>query len=83
VSSTDIMVCVMGKEYTAYADEVAQELRDSGKNVAINYTYKSTGDQIKSAGKQSISHIVVIGEEEVANKSYKIKSLESGEEIQK
>jgi histidyl-tRNA synthetase len=65
----------MDKNCVAYAEEVAKELRNSGKNVAINYTFKSIGDQIKSATKQSIPNVIVIGEDEAKNKSYEIKKL--------
>jgi histidyl-tRNA synthetase len=75
VSSTEIMVCPMNKEASSYADEVAKELRDSGKNVCVNYTYKSIGDQIKSAEKQSIPNVIIIGENEVKNKTYTIKNI--------
>ena len=75
VSSTEIMICPMNKEACAYADEVAKELRDSGKNVCVNYTYKSVGDQIKSAEKQSIPNVVIIGEDEAKNKTYTIKNI--------
>ena len=75
VSSTEIMVCPMNKVVCPYADEVAKELRDSGKNVCVNYTYKSVGDQIKSAEKQSIPNVIIIGEDEVKNKTYTIKNI--------
>jgi histidyl-tRNA synthetase len=75
VSSTNIMVCPMNEEASSYADEVAKELRDSGKNVCVNYTYKSVGDQIKSAEKQSIPNVIIIGEDEVKNKTYTIKNI--------
>lgn len=74
-SSTDIMVCVMNEECRAYASTVAEELRSQGKNVAVNYSYKSTNDQIKAARKQSIPCIVVIGENESQSKTYTIKDL--------
>lgn len=81
MSSAEIMVCVMDEASKAYADTIANDLRKTGKNVAVNYTYKSIGDQIKSATKQSIPYVIVIGEEEAKNKSYKIKNLDTGEEI--
>ncbi len=79
-SSAEIMVCVIDEASREYADAVADELRATGKNVAVNYTYKSIGDQIKSAVKQAIAYIIVIGEEEAKNKSYKIKNLDTGAE---
>ncbi len=81
VSSAEIMICIMEESSRSYAEEVASNLRASGKNVAVNYTYKSVGDQIKGATKQEIPFVIVIGEEEVKSKTYKMKNLETGEEI--
>ncbi|MBU3668378.1 MAG: histidine--tRNA ligase [Candidatus Taylorbacteria bacterium] len=74
-SSASYMICIMDKSATDYADQVAKELRNEGKNVCVNYSYKSIGDQIKSALKQSIQYCIVIGEDEVKNKTYTIKDL--------
>ncbi len=71
-SSADIMICPMSKEELPYAEEVAKELRAT-KNVSINYSYKSIGDQLKSAAKQSIPQYIVIGENEARDKAYTIK----------
>lgn len=74
-SSTTHMICVMSEASLPYAEEVANELRQAGKNVAVNYSYKSVGDQIKSATKQSIQYCIVIGEEEMKSKTYTIKDI--------
>lgn len=74
-STVDAMICVIDESAVAYADEVAKELRDSGKNIYVNYSFKSPGDQLKSATKQSIPYAIVIGEKEAESKSYEIKDL--------
>lgn len=76
-SSADIMVCIIDENATEYADEVAKELRAEGKNVAVNYSYRSMGDQLKSAEKQSIPKAIVIGEREAEAKKYEVKTLEA------
>jgi histidyl-tRNA synthetase len=74
-SSAEIMVCIMNKESQGYADQVARELRDTGSNVAVNYSYKSISDQTKAARKLSIQKVVIIGDDEAESKSYTVKSL--------
>jgi len=82
-STTDVMICVMSQEDVAYAEEVADELRNSGKNIAVNYSYKSVSDQLKSAGKQGIRQAIIIGSDESQSKSYKVKDLKTaGETVQ-
>jgi histidyl-tRNA synthetase len=77
-SVTDVMICVVDEDSTNYAEEVASELRDGDYNVAVNYTFKSIGDQIKSADKQAIPYVIIIGPDESAKKGYEIKELSSG-----
>ncbi len=69
------MICIMDKDAQDYADEVAETLRSEGKNVAVNYSYKSIGDQIKSAEKQGVQSVIVIGENEKNTKEYTVKDI--------
>lgn len=80
-STTDVMICLLDSEALNYAEEVAASLRAQDINVAINYSYKSLGDQIKSANKQSIPYIIPIGSQESDKKSYIIKDLATGTEV--
>ena len=79
-SKTALYICTMGKEFQEYANELAQNLREAGLNVAINLTDKKVGEQIKSADKQKIPYIICIGENEMKSGEFKLKNLKSGEE---
>ncbi len=79
--ATKIMICPLSEEDISGAEKVADELRIKEIPVAINFSGKSVGDQIKSAEKLSIPYVIVIGPDEVAGKAYKIKNLESGKEF--
>jgi histidyl-tRNA synthetase len=76
----DYYICVMSEAEAAFAENKAQELRDKGSRVAVDFTYKKIGDQIKSADKRGIPNIIVIGPEEVKSGKVKVKNLASGEE---
>jgi histidyl-tRNA synthetase len=58
-----------------YANEVSDALRKEEKNVAVNYDTKKVGDLMKIAEKNGIKNVIVIGEKEVEEKKYEIKSL--------
>ena len=77
---TDLYICTFGVEYQEYANELAQKLRESGINVAINLTTKKVGDQIKAADKQKIPNIICIGDDEMKSGEFKLKNLKTGEE---
>jgi histidyl-tRNA synthetase len=76
----DYYICIMGQGEAAFAEKKAQELREKGFRVAVDFTYKKIGDQIKSADKRGIPNVIVIGPEEVKSGKVKVKDLKSGEE---
>src|ERR1035437_2910147 len=76
----DYYVCIMSPAETAFAEKTAENLRTKGSRVAIDFTYKKIGDQIKSADKRGIQNVIVIGPEEVKSGKVKVKNLASGEE---
>lgn len=79
--ATKVMVCPMSKENIPAGSKVADEIRAKGFGVAINYSSKSIGDQIKSAEKLHIRHVVVIGDDETSSGNYKIKDIVEGKEF--
>jgi histidyl-tRNA synthetase len=80
-SSTHLSICPMSPEYISNANALAQALRKEGVSVAVDYTEKKIGDQIKTADKQHIPYIIVIGENEVKSDTYTLKHLATGTEI--
>ncbi|MAZ67519.1 histidine--tRNA ligase [bacterium] len=80
VSPTDLMICVLDKDTTSFANEVAQKLRDQDINVAVNYSYKKAGDQIKLADKKNIPFVACVGAQEIESGKLAVKHLASREE---
>jgi histidyl-tRNA synthetase len=76
----ELYICVMKKDYYEYAQEIAQKLREDGVKVAIDFSGRKIGDQIKTADKQKIPNIICIGEDEMKSGQFKVKNLQSGEE---
>jgi histidyl-tRNA synthetase len=80
----DYYVCVMSREESAFAEKIANDLRKNpssgGSRVAVDFTYKKIGDQIKSADKRGIQNVIVIGQEEAKSGKIKVKDLKTGEE---
>ncbi len=66
------------KEYSVVA-EVANKLRKDGKSVDIVLSDKKLGERMKYAGRLA-KFCAVIGEDECASQSYRLRDLETGEE---
>lgn len=80
VSPTKVMLCLLSPELYGDAVEITNTLRPKGINVAIDYTGRKIGDQIKSAGKKQIPYVLVVGQEEISSGQYTLKRLSDGEE---
>tara|TARA_B100000745_G_scaffold300564_1_gene255345 strand:+ start:24290 stop:25537 length:1248 start_codon:yes stop_codon:yes gene_type:complete len=80
VSPTDIMLCVLDEQSASIADTIAQNLRSQDINVAVNYSYKKVGDQIKLAIKKHIPFSACIGQQEAESGTLVVKHLATGEE---
>ena len=79
-STTDLYICTLNKEAVSLAQELAGTLRGEAINVAIDYTEKKVGDQIKWASKESIPFTICIGDEEIKSKVFAVKNLQTRKE---
>jgi histidyl-tRNA synthetase len=79
---TDIYICRTKEVDSSLVNSFANRLRDAGVNVAVDYTDRKIGDQIKNADKMHVPFIICFGEEEIKSGVYKIKNLATGEEKQ-
>lgn len=77
---TELYICIASASAKGFAQDLAQTLRSQALNVAIDYTNKKVGDQIKYADKMKIPFITVIGDNEISSGQIKIKKLETGVE---
>ena len=79
-SPTDLYICVIDENGYTFAHELAKNLRGEEINVAVDYTSKKAGDQIKIASKLFIPFTLCVGENEVNGGTMKLKNLKTGEE---
>ena len=80
-SSADLYICTIGKQNISYALKLAQKLRQNETRVTVDFSEKKVGDQIASAVKYGIPKVICIGDEEVKTTKFKIKTLETGQEV--
>ncbi len=78
---TLVYLVVYGDVYSQ-AIAVAEDLRTSGVNVAVDATGRKMDKMIKAADKKQIPYILVIGEREITEARFTLKRLEDGEEVQ-
>lgn len=79
-SPADIYLCLLNKDVAGFAQDLAQSIRNKGKKVSIDFSFRKIGDQIKNADRMNIPNVICIGEEEVKSGKLKIKNLKTGNE---
>lgn len=57
------------------ANKLAHDIREQGINVEVDLTERKVSAQVKTADKEKIPFVVVVGEEEVKTGKFKVKSL--------
>jgi histidyl-tRNA synthetase len=81
VSPTDLYLAVAAPSSQSFAAQLAQRLRRHDLTVAVDLTDKKVGDQVKTAAKKRVPFCIVVGEEEEKTGMYRLKHLESKQEI--
>jgi histidyl-tRNA synthetase len=77
--ATDAYVALIGDVETKSL-KVLAELRSGGLNLAVDLSGKRLGDQLKTADKKGIKHVIIIGEDELASGKFQLKDLASGKQ---
>lgn len=80
-SLVDACVVIVGDEQL-YSEAFAtiRQLRESGLNVAVDFSSRKVDKKISVAQKKDYQKLIFIGREELTSEQYKLKDLSSGQE---
>ena len=79
--ATELMIAIVEPEAGSHAIKLAQDLRREDVTVAINFSGKRVGDQIRQADKMKIPFVIAVGTNERESGRYIVKNLATGAEI--
>ena len=79
-SQTDFYIIPMNTEIESL--KLANEIRNLGFNVEIEMNNRKFKKSMDYANKEKIPYVIVLGEDEVEKKSFKIKNMFTGEQIE-
>ena len=77
--ATDVYICHL-EGFLTQASQLASDLRKAGVRVAEDLTDRKVSAQVKTADREKIPHVIVVGEEEAKSQKYKLKNLAASEE---
>ncbi len=80
-STTQVAILPFSEEFYGEADIIASEFRAHNINISVDYSNKKIGDRIAKIDKERIPYILIIGEEEMETKKFKLKRLSTKKEI--
>lgn len=79
--ATELMICIVDDSARAHGVQLAQSLRREDITVAVNFSGKRIGDQIRHADKMRIPFVIAVGANERDSGRYTVKNLSSGHEM--
>lgn len=79
-SPVKLYICILDEKYTDIADTLSKNLRENGVTVAIDFSFRKIGDQIKKADKDKIPFVLFVGENEATTQKFTVKDLRNGKE---
>ncbi|OGG55743.1 histidine--tRNA ligase [Candidatus Kaiserbacteria bacterium RIFCSPHIGHO2_02_FULL_55_20] len=79
--STELMICIVESDAMSHAIQLAQGLRREDVTVAVNFSGKRIGDQIRAADKMKIPFVIAVGAAERDSGRYTVKNLATSGEI--
>lgn len=80
-TTAEILVIPMSQNEMEKSLEIAQKLREKGKNVETLLEISSMKKAMKFADKRGVDFVVVVGEKEVLENSFFVKNMKSGEKM--
>ncbi len=81
-SIVDLYICKFDESFAGFASQLASDLRKEGINAAVDLTDKKVSAQVKTADRQKIPFVLVVGEEETKSNKFKLKNLSESKEIE-
>lgn len=74
----DVYIATYSAECRSYAMKLAFDLREVGVSVEYDIMERSLKAQLKHADKVQSKYLIIIGEDEIKNKGYKVKNMGNG-----
>jgi len=79
-TATKVFVIPIGKEMIMEALELTQNIRKLGINAEFDLMQRGISKNLEYASKKGIPYVIILGQKELREKSFKLRDMKSGEE---
>ena len=76
----EVYIAVLGDEAMPVAFQLAQRLRVGDIRTELEYTGRSLKAQMKTANKLNARYVVILGEDEIRDKTATVRDMETGDQ---
>ena len=80
-SKTDIAILLDSEKCVEKADKIAKALRDEGKNVEVDYSFRKIDRQIKSAERKGINTVILVEGNNILEDIVQVRDLGNHEQV--
>jgi histidyl-tRNA synthetase len=80
-TKTKVFVIAVNKELTMQALELTQNMRKLGINAELDLMQRNISKNLEYANKKGIPYAIILGPRELQAKQFKLRNMESGEEL--
>lgn len=80
-SNAEFLIIPFGENELEKSFKIANELRESGKNVEVLLEEFNMKKAFKFADKRGVKYVLVIGEQEISENVFEFKNMETGEKL--
>lgn len=78
MSPVQVQVIPIGEAHHDFAQDVAQQLKDTGMRVAVDTSDNGFGKKVRQAKNEKVPYFLIIGDQEVANQKVTVESRDNG-----
>lgn len=78
----DLYIAPFDASFVEASNELAKYLRGQGLNVAVDLTDRQVSKKVKTADKELVPFVVVVGEEELKSGKFKVKNFKESKEVE-
>jgi len=75
ITSPTLSILPTEPAHNIAAEKIAQSFREAGISTSIDLSNKKVGKKISQASEQFITYVLILGEDEIKTKQYKLKDL--------
>ncbi|MFA6338785.1 MAG: histidine--tRNA ligase [Candidatus Paceibacterota bacterium] len=78
----DLCICPLNNELIENSEKLGKVFRENDVRVIVDISGKKVSEQLKTANRQNIPYVIVVGDTEINEQKFKVKEMKTGKETE-